>query len=58
MDTYTLLRGFADSWFLIAMTLFFLGQILWTFRPGSKEKHRRLAELPLRNDRLDDGPED
>ncbi|MEM9059341.1 MAG: cbb3-type cytochrome c oxidase subunit 3 [Pseudomonadota bacterium] len=54
MDTYTLLRSFADSWFLIAMTLFFVGQILWTLRPGSREKHRDLARLPLRNDRLED----
>ena len=58
METYTVLRAFADSWFLLAMTLFFLGQILWTLRPGSREKHRRLAELPLRNDRLDDTPKD
>ena len=52
METYTWLRAFADSWFLIAMTAFFLGQILWTFRPGSREKHRNLAALPLRNDWL------
>ncbi len=54
MDTYTLLRGFADSWFLIAMTAFFMFQVLWAFRPSAKEKHRKLAELPLRNDRLED----
>ena len=54
MDTYTLLRSFADSWFLIAMTLFFVAMILWTLRPGSKEKHRDLAALPLRNDKLED----
>ena len=54
MDTYTWLRAFADSWFLIAMTAFFLGQVLWAFRPGAKESHRSLAELPLRNDRLED----
>lgn len=54
METYTWLRAFADSWFLIAMTAFFLGQILWTFRPGSRAKHRDLAALPLRNDRLED----
>ena len=54
METYSFLREFADSWFLIAMTLFFVGQILWTLRPGSKEKHRDLARLPLRNDKLED----
>lgn len=53
-DTYSWLRAFADSWFLIAMTAFFLGQILWTCRPGSRAKHNDLAHLPLRNDRLED----
>ncbi|MEM6904605.1 MAG: cbb3-type cytochrome c oxidase subunit 3 [Pseudomonadota bacterium] len=50
METYTWLRAFADSWFLIAMTLFFVGQILWTLRPGSRRKHADLASIPLRND--------
>ncbi|MEM0944103.1 MAG: cbb3-type cytochrome c oxidase subunit 3 [Pseudomonadota bacterium] len=50
METYTWLRAFADSWFLIAMTLFFVGQILWTLRPGSQRKHADLASIPLRND--------
>ncbi len=54
METYTTLRAFADSWFLIAMTLFFVGQILWVFRPGAKQKHQHLAETPLRNDTLED----
>jgi len=36
------------------MTAFFIGQILWTFRPGARARHRELAELPLRNDRLED----
>ena len=52
METYTILRAFADSWMLLAMTLFFLGVILWTFRPGASEKHREIAEIPLRNDGL------
>ncbi|MEM1163988.1 MAG: cbb3-type cytochrome c oxidase subunit 3 [Pseudomonadota bacterium] len=52
METYTWLRAFADSWFLIAMTTFFVGQILWTLRPGSRGKHADLARIPLRNDDL------
>ena len=35
-DTYTLLREFADSWVLLALTLFFLGTILFAWRPGSR----------------------
>ena len=54
METYTWLRAFADSWFLIAMTLFFVGQVLWAFRPSARAKHEDLASLPLRNDTLED----
>ena len=54
METYTILRQFADSWMLLAMTLFFLGMVLWTLRPSAKAKHRDLANIPLRNDSLED----
>ena len=54
MDTYTILRHFADSWGLLAMFLFFAAVVLWTFRPGSRETHDDMAHLPLRNDRLED----
>ena len=50
MDTYTLLRQFADSWMLLAMFLFFVGMILWTLRPGSRPVHDDIAQIPLRND--------
>lgn len=54
MDAYTLLRAFADSWFLIAMFAFFLGVSLWALRPGSRTLHDDLAHIPLRNDTLED----
>jgi len=50
MDTYSLLRQFADSWMLLAMMLFFIGVVLWTLRPGSKKIHDDIARIPLRND--------
>ena len=50
METYTLLRAFADSWFLLAMTLFYLGVILWAFRPGARALHDEIAQIPLRED--------
>lgn len=50
MDTYTFLRELADSWVLLALTLFFLGAIVWAFRPGSRETHREVANIPLRDD--------
>ncbi|PVH28160.1 cbb3-type cytochrome c oxidase subunit 3 [Pararhodobacter oceanensis] len=50
METYTLLRGFADSWFLLFMTLFFLGIVVWAFRPGSRAVHKETASMIFRND--------
>ena len=57
MDTYSLLRQFADSWMLLALFLFFIGVVVWAFRPGSSRLHRHMAETPLRNDRLPDDSE-
>lgn len=52
MDTYSTLRHFADSWALLAMTVFYIGAMLWAFRPGSRKSHTEAAELPFRNDTL------
>ncbi|NQW13940.1 MAG: cbb3-type cytochrome c oxidase subunit 3 [Rhodobacter sp.] len=49
MDTYSILREFADSWGLLAMFLFFAGVVLYTFRPGSKSLHSDAANIPLRH---------
>ncbi|MEM9778926.1 MAG: cbb3-type cytochrome c oxidase subunit 3 [Pseudomonadota bacterium] len=54
MDTYSILREIADSWGLLALTLIFLGVIVWAFRPGSRALHADIAEIPLRNDTLPD----
>ncbi len=51
-DHYSILRELADSWGLLALTLIFVGVILFTFRPGSAALHRDAAQVPLRNDRL------
>lgn len=48
MDTYTLLRQIADSWFLLAMFAFFIGAVLWAFRPGSRAVHKDTANIPFR----------
>ena len=50
METYTFLREFADSWMLLAMTMFFVGMILWTLRPSAKERHEDISRIPLRNE--------
>ena len=51
MDTYSILRAFADSWMLLAMFLFFVGVIAWVFRPGASKTYRDTASIPLRDDK-------
>ena len=50
METYTLLREFADSWVLLALTLIFVFVFLWSFRPGSNRIHQQAANVVFRND--------
>ena len=50
MDNYSLLRQFADSWVLLAMSVFFLAAIFWAFRPGSGRAHSDSADIPFRHD--------
>ena len=50
METYSLLRAFADSWYLLFMTLFFVGVIAWAWRPGSREAQGEAARSIFRND--------
>ncbi len=50
MDTYTALREFADSWGLLAMTLFFLGVVAFAFRPGSRKSADEAARIPLKDE--------
>ena len=46
METYTAMRHFADSWGLLAMTLFFLAVVLFTLRPGARKAAERAADSP------------
>lgn len=59
MELYTFLRHMADSWFLLGMTCFFVGAILWAMRPGARSVHDEAAQSIFRNDRKPaiDGPE-
>ncbi len=50
MDTYSLMREFADSWALLLLTAFFVGVIVWVFRPGSTTGHRDSANIPFRHE--------
>ena len=50
METYAFLRQLADSWVLLAMTIFFLGMIVWLYRPGARALQDEAASIPLRDD--------
>ncbi|WP_323770453.1 cbb3-type cytochrome c oxidase subunit 3 [Antarctobacter sp.] len=50
METYSFLRQLADSWALLAMFAFFVGIVIWAFRPGSNKVHKDTANIPFRHD--------
>lgn len=47
MDTYSILREFADSWFLIVMFAFFIGTGVWAFWPSQKANRDAAAQIPF-----------
>ncbi|MCU9839911.1 MULTISPECIES: cbb3-type cytochrome c oxidase subunit 3 [Ruegeria] len=49
MEEYTLLRQFADSWMLLALFAFFIGVVIWVFRPGSGKTYGDTANIPFRH---------
>ena len=50
MEHYSFLRELADSWVLVALTVFFVATIAFAFRPGSRRLHRDAAESIFRNE--------
>lgn len=50
MEIYTILRQFADSWVLLALFTFFIGVIIWVFRPGSGATYKDTADIPFRHE--------
>ncbi len=51
MDTYSFLRQLADSWFLLGMMVIFIAIVVFVLRPGSREIHDDIAQIPFRNDK-------
>jgi cytochrome c oxidase cbb3-type subunit 4 len=51
METYSFLRQLADSWVLLALTVFFVAVVVWVFRPGAKAAHNEAASVIFRNDK-------
>ncbi|MCX7303999.1 MAG: cbb3-type cytochrome c oxidase subunit 3 [Hyphomicrobiales bacterium] len=56
METYTAMRHFADSWALFAMTLFFVGVVVFALRPGGKPSADRAASIPFNDDKPEPRP--
>ena len=58
METYSLLRQFADSWGMLAMLLFFLGVVIYVL-VGRSGSYRDTAESIFRHeDRPAPDPDD
>ncbi|MEM6579132.1 MAG: cbb3-type cytochrome c oxidase subunit 3 [Pseudomonadota bacterium] len=53
-NTYTFLREFAGSWMLIAMMLFYITACLWAISPRRREANADAAQIPFRNETLDE----
>jgi cytochrome c oxidase cbb3-type subunit 4 len=50
METYSLLREFADSWMLLFLFCFFIGVVIFVFRPGSGKTYENPANIPFRHE--------
>jgi cytochrome c oxidase cbb3-type subunit 4 len=50
MEKYSLLREIADSWVLLGMFAFFIGAVLWAFRPSGRKTYRDTADIPFRHE--------
>jgi len=47
---YNTMREFADTWGLLALTIFFIGVVIFAFRPGSKKHADAAAQIPFKED--------
>ncbi|WP_306151870.1 cbb3-type cytochrome c oxidase subunit 3 [Roseovarius sp. MMSF_3281] len=50
METYSLLREFADSWMLLFLFAFFVGVVIWVFRPGATKTYEDPSGIPFRHE--------
>jgi cytochrome c oxidase cbb3-type subunit 4 len=50
VETYSMLRQFADSWMLLVLFLFFIGVVVWVFRPGARKTYEEPANIPFRHE--------
>ncbi len=57
-DTYSFLRTLADSWVMLGIFAFFIGTVIWAFRPGSTEAYADTVNIPFRHEDKPAGEED
>ena len=50
METYSFLREFADSWMLLGLFAFFIGVVIFVFRPGATKVYENPANIPFRHE--------
>ena len=50
METYTAMRLMAYSWGLLCMALFFVGALIFAFRPGSRSLADEAARIPFKDE--------
>ncbi len=50
MEHYNFLRALADSWFMLGMFGFFIGVVIWAFRPGSTAAYADTVNIPFRHE--------
>ena len=53
--TYETVASWAGTFGTILVGLFFLGVLIFIFRPGSKKVYEELARVPLQDDENDIG---
>lgn len=58
METYSLLREFADSWMLLLLFSIFVGVFVWVIRPGANAIYRDSAAIPFRHTDAPKGPQE
>ena len=47
---YNDMRHFADSWALLALFVFFIGVVIFAFRPGGRDHADNAARIPFKDD--------
>lgn len=55
--TYAEASHFAQTWGLLLLLVLFVGVLIYTFWPGNRDKFKRAAETPLK-DEDEDGRQD